>query len=198
MDAIEKGRDLDPTFRPDRRELALLFIDPQQGVLGAMPEDVRLQVVRNMMLLIEAARLMYIPLMVTEEYPKGLGRTLPEIREKLGDLYRPFEKTAFSCCGSGSFVSQLEGLSVRHLALTGSEAHVCVLQTAMDLLARGYHVSIISDAVCSRYKSDWEAGLRMMEWAGACVTTAEILVFQLLGEAATTEFKHMSPFIKER
>lgn len=198
MDPRDKIREVDRVFRPDRRDLALLFIDPQRGVLGAMPEAVRSQVVRNMLLLIELARLMHLPVMLTEEYPKGLGRTLPDIKKKLGDLYKPFEKIAFSCCGNESFVSQLERLSVRHLALTGSEAHVCVLQTVMDLLARGYDVSVISDAVCSRYKSDWEVGLRLMERAGAAITTTEVLIFQLLGQAGTAEFKHMSPLIKER
>ena len=118
--------------------------------------------------------------------------------EKLGYLYLPIEKQTFSAWGAAAFVDTIERLGVKHLVLGGVEAHVCVLQTALDLLSQGYAVSILSDAVCSRYKSDWRVGLRVMEQAGAVITSTEVMIFQLLKRADTTEFKLMSPLLKER
>jgi len=126
--------------------------------VAAMEEDVHRKVAENIGLLIDVAQLMHIPIVVTEQYPRGLGQTSSELIQKLGDLYQPVEKLSFSCYAHPSFQEKIINLGVRHLILSGVEAHVCVLQTALDLLADGYEVSLVRDAVCSRQKSigRWE------------------------------------------
>ena len=163
-----------------------------------MGEDVRRKVAENIGLLIDVARLMHIPIVVTEQYPRGLGQTSSELVQKLGASYQPVEKLSFSCYAHPSFREKIKNLGVRHLVLTGVEAHVCVLQTALDLLADGYEVSLVRDAVCSRQKSDWEVGVRMVEQAGGLITSAETVIFQLLERAGTVEFKLVSPLLKRR
>lgn len=96
------------------------------------------------------------------------------------------------------FQEKIRSLEVKHLVLSGMETHVCVLQTALDLLADDYEVSLVRDAVCSRYKSDWEVGLRMIEQAGGMITSTEIIIFQLLERADTAEFRFMSPLLKRK
>ena len=184
-------------FQPDKGDVALIVIDFQDGVLAAVGEPIRRNASKNVRLLLDLAGLMDIPVVVAEEYPAGLGRTVAEVVEKLGNRYQPIAKLAFSCCEVPSFVEKIRSLGVRHFVLVGAEAHVCVLQTALDLLAEGHEVSVVSDAVCSRRKSDWEVSLRMVEQAGGVVTSTEIIAFQLLECAGTAEFKHMSPLIRD-
>ncbi len=189
---------LNRLFHPDKDDIAFVLIDFQDKVLAAVEESIRRKAIVNVHLLLDLARLLHIPVVVTEEYSRGLGKTAAELVEKLGDLYLPIEKQTFSAWGAAAFVDKIERLGVKHLVLGGVEAHVCVLQTALDLLSQGYAVSILSDAVCSRYKSDWRVGLRVMEQAGAVITSTEVMIFQLLKRADTTEFKLMSPLLKER
>jgi len=166
--------------------------------VAAMEEDVHRKVAENIGLLIDVAQLMHIPIVVTEQYPRGLGQTSSELIQKLGDLYQPVEKLSFSCYAHPSFQEKIINLGVRHLILSGVEAHVCVLQTALDLLADGYEVSLVRDAVCSRQKSDWEVGVKMVEQAGGVITSAETIIFQLLERAGTAEFRLISPLLKRR
>ncbi len=180
---------------PKKEELALIIIDPQTGVFKAMEPEVRQKVINNIKLLIAAAQKMNISILLTEQYPKGLGRSVEKIQQALGN-YQPIEKISFSCCGDEGFKARLKELkSVKSVITSGIETHVCVLQTTLDLLADGYQVYIAGDAVCSRRKLDWEIGLRLMEKAGAIITTAEILIFQLLGKAGTEEFKAIAKLL---
>lgn len=177
---------------PQKEELALIIIDAQNSMMKVMEPEVKQKTVNNIKLLIASAQKLNIPLIVTEQYPKGLGKTVIEIQQAL-ENYQPIEKISFSCYGNEGFKSKLKQLnSVKGVILTGIETHVCVLQTALDLLAGGYKVYVVSDAACSRRKSDWETGLRLMEKAGAIITTTETLIFQLLIRADTEEFKSIS------
>jgi Amidases related to nicotinamidase len=193
-----EGATLSNRFHPHKDNVALVLVDFQEKMLAAMEEEVRKKVSENVGLLVDLAKLMHIPVVVTEQYPKGLGKTIGELARKLGALYQPIEKTSFSCYAHPPFVERIKKLGVTQVALTGIETHVCVLQTAIDLLEDDYEVSVVSDAVCSRHKSDWKVGLRMIEQAGGVITSTEIIIFQLLNRADTAEFKFMSPLLKQR
>ena len=185
-------------FQPDSKDIALGIIDMQQNMLNHIREDIVQQVKGNIGLLIKAAKLMHIPVTTIEMYTRGMGGTSPDIIEKLGELYQPYEKITFNACSMTSIVERAKSLGVIHWIICGTEAHVCVLQTVLGLLSSGYEVSVVSDAVCSRFKSDWEGALRLAEQAGAVITTTEIILFTLLKRADTPEFKTMSPLLKYR
>jgi nicotinamidase-related amidase len=185
-------------FRPHKDNLAFVVIDFQEKLLEAMERDTCRRVTRNIQLLVRLARLLKIPLIVTEQYPRGLGSTSKGLKEILGDLYQPVEKLSFSCYRQPAFLEKVKSVGVKHFVLAGLEMHVCVLQTVLDLLADSYEVSIVSDAVCSRYKSDWQVGLRIAGQAGAVISSTETIIFQLLEQAGTAEFKNMSPLLKQR
>lgn len=180
---------------PKREESALVVIDPQTNIFRAMEPDMRLKVVGNIKLLISSAQQLGMPVLLTEQYPKGLGRSLEEIQSVLAK-YEPIEKLAFSCCAEEGFINKLKQFSqVKSIIVCGIETHVCVLQTALDSLADGYKVYVPADGVCSRRKLDWQIGLNLMDKAGAVVATSEILIFQLLGKAGTEEFKAVSKML---
>ena len=125
----------------------------------------------------------------------GLGRTLPELRVLL-DESPPIEKTAFSACGAAGFTERVAGHAAEPVILTGVEAHVCVLLTALDLLSKGYRVSIIADAVCSRREATMDVGLAQARQAGAVITSTETVVFQLLGGSDTEAFREISKLLR--
>jgi nicotinamidase-related amidase len=170
-------------------------VDVQERLFNAMDAERRDDMVANVKILVSAARRLDVPVLVTEQYPKGLGRTLPELRSLLGDT-PPFEKTAFSCCGADGFMDRLRALGADHVILTGIEAHVCVLLTALDLLTRGLRVSIVADAVCSRRPANLEIGLGQARQASAVVTATETVVFQLLGGADSDAFRELSKLLR--
>lgn len=179
----------------DREKAVLVAIDFQEAQTRIMPPEVGKNLIRNMKILIAFARQLKIPILATEQYPKGLGRTIAEIQEELGDI-TPIEKVSFSCCKVRAFNERLEELKRDQIILAGIEAHICVLQTAMDLIQRKNEVHVVADAVGSRRKLDWEVGLRWMEKNGAMISTTEIIAFQLLKEAGTEDFKQLSKYLK--
>ena len=180
-------------FSPDKNESVLLIVDIQDRLAVTM--KMRDAVINNCLHMIELAKMQNIPILVTEQYPKGLGQTVSEIREAL-PLYQPVEKLAFSCCGESAFKNALRALKRKTVLLTGMETHVCVLQTCVDLLDEGFNVHLVRDAVCSRTKENWETGTEFMRDAGAIVTCTETVLFQLLKVAGTEEFKAISKRIK--
>jgi nicotinamidase-related amidase len=179
-----------------RARAVLAVIDVQERLLPAIPEERRTQVLRNVLIAIDAATILGLPTVASEQYPKGLGPTVPEVREHLGDTCTPVEKLVFSCGRSPEFRAALEATGRRDVILCGVEAHVCVLQTTLDLLGNGYRVFVPADAVASRRLLDWERGLALMERAGAVVGTTEIFVFQLLERAGTDEFRAISKLVR--
>jgi nicotinamidase-related amidase len=188
----------DDRFHLSRDTVVFVVIDFQDRLLVAIDREISRNVTKNIQLLIYLAKIIKIPLIVTEQYTRGLGLTKQVLIETLGDSYQPVEKLSFSCYRHQAFLEKLNDFDVKHLVLVGLEMHVCVLQTALDLLSAGYTVSVVSDAVCSRYKSDWQTGLKIAGQAGAVVSSTEIIIFQLLGEAGTAEFKLMVPLLKQR
>jgi isochorismate hydrolase len=186
---------MNPFAKMEREEAILVVVDVQDLLMKQMDQEVGENVIRNIRTLIAFAKKMTIPILVTEQYPKGLGKTVPEIKMELGSIL-PIEKASFSCCGAETFNGQLNPLARKQAILTGIETHVCVLQTANDLIQKGYEVHVVADAICSRRKLDWEIGLRWMEKRGAMISTTEIIAFQLLKEAGTEEFKELSKLLK--
>jgi nicotinamidase-related amidase len=173
----------------------MAVVDVQERLFNAMDAERRDDMVTNVKILVSSARRLGMPVLVTEQYPKGRGRTLPEVRSLLGEA-PAFEKTAFSCAEADGFMERLRALGAEHVILTGIEAHVCVLLTALDLLTRGLRVSIVADAVCSRRPANLEIGLGQARQAGAVVTATETVVFQLLGSADSDAVRELSKLLR--
>jgi len=180
-------------FLLDKNDVVLVFVDIQERLAAVMAD--RQRVVDNCLHLIEAAKLLNIPILLNEQYPKGLGPTVSEIREALHPN-EPLEKLTFSCCRGGSFFKALEASARKKVVLAGMETHVCVLQTVLDLLNGGYPVHVVRDATCSRTPDNFNTATEFMRDAGAVITCAETVLFQLLEKAGTDEFRAISKRIK--
>lgn len=180
----------------DRERTALLVIDVQERLFPAMDADHREEVMRNIKVLTAAARRLNLGTLVTEQYPKGLGHTLQELKDALPAGMQPVEKIAFSCLEVDAFRSRLAATGARQLLLAGIEAHVCVLMSALDLLAEGYAVHIVADAVTSRTQANWRLAMAQLRQAGAVVTTTETVLFQLLRQADTDDFRELARLIR--
>ena len=180
-------------FRLDRESAVLLVIDIQERLAVAMAE--REKVVANAGHLIAAAKLLGVPVVHTEQYPKGLGPTVPELRAAL-EPAAPVEKLTFDCCGEPTFAPALAATGRSTVVVCGMETHICVLQTVLGLLAQGRVVHVAADAVCSRDAENWRTALEFMRDAGAVVTCTETVMFQLLVRAGTPEFKAIQTRIK--
>ncbi|MEK6776939.1 MAG: hydrolase [bacterium] len=180
-------------FLLDKSNAVLVIVDIQDKLAAVMKH--KQQVTDNCLHLIEAAKLLNIPIVVTEQYPKGLGPTIHEIRDALPN-YEPFEKMTFDGCGGNGFLEKIASLNRKQMILTGMETHICVLQTCLGLLQKGYFVHLVGNAVCSRGKDDYLAGREWMRDAGAVITCTETALFQLIEKAGTPEFKAISKRIK--
>ncbi len=174
-------------------ESVLVVVDVQERLARVMER--RQQVEAAIGVLIRAAKLHEIPIILTQQYTKGLGPTVEALSMELEGI-EPVEKICFSCCGEEPFNRTLDGLGRSKVILTGMEAHICVLQTGIDLLEMGYTVHLPWDAVCSRIDGNRDAALRLMERAGAYITSSETVAFQILEKAGTSEFKEISSLLK--
>jgi nicotinamidase-related amidase len=183
-----------PPARLSAADSALLVIDVQEKLLAAIPQAPALLL--NLTLLLDVARRLDVPVLATEQYPKGLGPTAAAVAERLPA--GPPAKVAFSCVAVPEVVAGLQQGGRSAVLLAGIEAHVCVLQTALDLLGRGLTVFVAADAVASRYEVDRDIALRRLERAGAVLTTAETAAFEWLGTAAAPQFKAVSTLVQER
>ncbi len=180
-------------FFLSRENAALVIIDIQERLAAAMER--RAEVTANCLHLIELAKLVRMPVIVTEQYPKGLGQTVEELRTALPS-HDPIEKLTFSCCEVPAFLERLRETGRDTIILTGMETHICVLQTCLGLLREGFHVHLVSDGVCSRNDRNRETGIGLMRDAGAVITCTETALFQILKIAGTEEFKAISKRIK--
>ena len=179
-----------PKLDPGRA--ALVVIDIQEAFRKALRADPDFEsVARASGTLIQGAKVVDIPIVVTEQYPKGLGRTAPEVVEHLPEGVEPTEKLCFSAPEAEGF-----DLSGRDQALVcGIETHVCVNQSVLDLLDQGLEVHVAKDAVGSRIKENWELGLHKVEQAGAVLTSVETALFELVRQSGTDEFKRVQKLI---
>jgi nicotinamidase-related amidase len=178
----------------DHSQAALVIVDMQESFRRAVPDFA--EAAARIALVAHAVRLVGLPVIVTEQYPKGLGRTASEIRAVLPEGLEPVEKTAFSSCGAQEFVARLEATGARQVLVCGIEAHVCVNQTTHDLLGRGYQVHVLTDCVSSRSAQNREVGLAKMSRAGALPSSTELALFELLRDARHEQFKAIQKLIK--
>ncbi|MBM3983529.1 MAG: isochorismatase family protein [Planctomycetes bacterium] len=172
----------------------VVVIDIQDKLLAKVPTAATM--VRNAAFLLDVAAALDVPARATEQYPKGLGPTTAEIARRLPSPLPA--KTTFSCCGAGTFLEELEMLRRTNVVLVGMETHVCVSQTALDLLHAGLHVFLPVDALAARGAIDHDTALRRLEHAGAVVTTAEAVAFEWTRDAAHPKFKAVSKLVIER
>jgi nicotinamidase-related amidase len=174
---------------------ALIVVDIQQKLLP--PIFQKEQLVRNSQMLIRAAGIMKIPAIVSTQYAKGLGGTVPEVASLLPDN-EAIDKNLFSCFGSDVFCTLLKRLPGNRntLLLCGMESHICVTQTALAALREGYLVHIASDAVSSRTEWNWKIGLDRMRAAGAVISSTEMMIYELMRSSASPAFKEMLPYLK--
>ncbi len=183
-------------FWLDSGQTALLVVDIQEKLVPAMNQDLYRQLLQNVPLLIEGFRSLGLPIITTEQYPKGLGHTIAEFKEATEE--HCVEKLTFSCCGDDGFVAALKKTGARQVVVVGMETHVCVLQTVIDLLDQGFCVHLVRDAVSSRFVGDYTGALDLAAAAGAVITTTETALFQLVRIAGTEEFKAISKLVRRR
>jgi nicotinamidase-related amidase len=178
----------------DAERTALVVIDMQESfrnVISDFPETAA-----RIAQFAHGVQLLGVPLIVTEQYPKGLGHTAGEIRTVLPAHLEPVEKTAFSACGAREFLAQLDETGARHIILCGIEAHICVNQTAHDLLARGLQVHLLTDCITARTEHNKQIGLAKMQASGALPASVESVLFELMRDAKHEQFKMVQKLIK--
>ena len=179
----------------DRSKAALVVVDMQEAFRPMIPGFAELTA--RVALLVESARVLDLPVLITEQYPQGLGRTVQEIRQRLDETSEPIEKVTFSACGVQDFDTRLRERHVEQVAICGIEAHICVSQTAHDLLALGYQVHVISDAVGTRLERNLGIAIDKLSKAGAIISSVEMALFELCRKAGTSEFKSIQRMVKE-
>ena len=192
-----KKKKMTNKFKINTGDALLVVIDVQEKLSAAMPEDVVLAAISKAAVLMDAAEVLGLPVIVTEQYPKGLGCTVAALEERIAQQgIDKISKLSFSCCGEPDFMAALEKSHRKTVILCGQETHVCVLQTALDLLELGYWVFVAGDAVCSREVVNWQFALDELRQAGCVVEPVESMLFKMLGRAGTAEFKAISKLVK--
>lgn len=177
-------------------ECTLLVIDIQQRLGDAMPGKVLTRVLQNTSLLARAASLLEVPVLHTEQYPQGLGATHPMVLDALPQNRKYFAKTTFSAMNADGFPAAIGALARRQAVLVGMEAHVCVLQTAMDLTATGAEVFVVEDAICSRRLENYQNALDRMRACGISIISAESVVFEWMGDSRHPHFKTIQGWLR--
>lgn len=181
----------------NRDEALLLVVDIQERLAPAIHKDLYPRTMRNTQIMIETAGELGLPILLTEQYPKGLGATVPELLTSLkGKKYQKFEKVSFSCARDEACMQAVAAPNRQQMVVVGMETHVCVYQTSVDLIRAGYSVFVLDDAVSSRFLHNYESGLWALRDAGCTVFSTETAVFQLLKAAATPEFRKLVSLIR--
>jgi len=177
----------------DSEQAALLIIDVQESFRKVLPDLAGLT--RNISILVEASKILKLPVFLTEQYPQGLGKTVAEISACLGD-HKYFQKNCFSSCQADGFMDELKSSGRKQIIACGIEAHVCVNQTVHDLIQSGYTVHVVGDAIASRFPKNKEVGWEKMVSAGAVPGSVEMALFEMLAESGTDTFKAVQRLIK--
>lgn len=177
-----------------RREQTALVVIDVQGKLAQLMHE-REALFDNLSRMVRGAQILSLPTVLTEQYPQGLGPTVPEITDLMPEVER-ISKVSFSCCGDDAFTARIANLGRRQLLLTGIETHICVQQTALDLIESDYEVHVVSDAVSSRTAESKRVGIEKMRDAGAVITCTEAALYELLGVAGGPEFKAILSLVK--
>jgi nicotinamidase-related amidase len=177
-----------------REGTVLIIFEMQERLLPAVHEHKR--VLKNIQNIVRSARILNLPIILTEQYPKGLGQTVPDIHEVLGDDVKTIEKLSFSAFGSGEFRARLKELDAKTLILCGLESHICINQTAHDALQEGFKVHVLADGTSSRTKKNHKAGLKKMQHSGVVITTTEMALYEIMEVAKTDEFNEVLKVLK--
>jgi isochorismate hydrolase len=177
----------------DSKQAVLLIVDVQESFRKQLKDLDNLT--RNITILAEASKILRVPVILTEQYPQGLGKTIAEISACLGE-HKYFEKTSFSCCQAAGFMEMLESMGRNQVVICGIEAHVCVSQTAHELLVHDYSVHVVADAIASRSPRNKETGWEKMIASGAVPACVESALFEMLVEAGTEQFKAVQRLVK--
>jgi nicotinamidase-related amidase len=172
----------------------VLVVIDIQGKLASLMHQ-KEAVYQNVNRLIKGARVLDIPIIWTEQYPEGIGSTIPEIAETLEGI-KPISKMTFSCCRNNEFLEALKATERTQVLVTGIETHICVYQTTLELLDAGFEVEVVADAVSSRTPENKEIGLQKMKTAGAGLTGTETALYELLGVASGPKFKEILRIVK--
>ncbi|HNY54195.1 MAG TPA: hydrolase [Chitinophagales bacterium] len=178
------------TGKLKKEDCLLLVIDIQERLIPVIHQHE--EVIHNANILLKGMEILGVPVIVTEQYPKGLGNTCKEIL--LGEDAKVMEKITFSCLANDYIKESVQ--SKKQIIICGVEAHICVLKTALDLLDEGYQVHLITDAVSSRKKENKQVAIERMKQSGVFISSTEMILFQLLDKAGTDEFKLISKLIK--
>jgi nicotinamidase-related amidase len=177
----------------EKENTGLLIIDVQEKLMQVMGQ--RQRITDNITKLVLLSKLFDFPVILTEQYPKWLGPTTPEVAESL-PAYQPISKLHFNCCDVDAFNHRLDSEGLSNVIITGVESHICVFQTCASILDKGYRVHVPQDAVDSRTDENWRVGLDLMKQAGAVITSTETIIYQILKKAGTNEFKQMLKIIR--
>jgi hypothetical protein len=171
----------------------LVIIDIQTRLAALMQE--REEMIRNQRRMIRGAQILEIPILWNEQYPEGLGPTIPELKDLLTEM-QPLAKRTFSCCGNEGFIEQLKSFKRKQVLLIGIESHVCVYQSAADLIEAGFEVQAVTDAISSRTEANRQIGFERMRDLGVTLTSTETALFELLRVAQGPQFKEISKLVK--
>ena len=179
----------------DADDSCLVIIDVQAKLSSAIPERVIRRLRKNTAIVMEAANQLNVPIITTAQYPKGLGPIEEFISSKLNESSVSYVKTSFSCLGAEGLLEQLEEQQKKQIILTGIEAHICVLQSALELTNKGYNVFVVTDAIASRSSANYEIALKRLEQTGVTLISTESVMFEWLRDAAHPDFKSLSKLI---
>ncbi len=177
----------------NKDNVLVLMIDFQEKLVGSTGADLEAD---NANKIIKASNILDIPVIVTEQYPKGLGSTLENIKSSYNSKTRVFEKQAFSALLQEDILNAIQKSSKKQVILFGIELHICVLQTALDLISKGYEVFVVKNASKSRHDEDFNTGLKLLKAKGASILSLEILLFELLKTSKHPNFKEIQALIK--
>lgn len=180
----------------DTKHSQLLIIDIQERLVSAMPSKVLDNVIKNNNILVQAANELDIPILYSEQYPKGLGNTVAPILEQLPETSHCITKTSFSCSNTEGFNELVVKQKRQQIIITGIESHICVLQTASQLHQKGYAVYVVEDAICSRKKLNHKNAVKRLRQSGVIISNVESVLFEWIGDAMHPKFKTLSKLIK--
>ena len=178
----------------DKNKTVLVVVDFQEAFRS--PINDYAQIASRISIAVRGFQILNLPIIITEQYPKGLGRTAEEILFSLPPEFEFVEKTAFSSCGANPFMEKLRATGMSQVVLCGLETHICVNQTAHDLLAEGFQVHVLTDCVSSRFAQDKETALRKMQASGVVLSSVEMALFELMRNARHEQFKEIQSLIK--
>ena len=180
-------------MRITKENTSAVIVDIQERLFPHMYQKEELE--RNVGILMKGLNLLKVPILITEQYSKGLGKTVPSIADNMGNI-EPIEKISFSCCDESKFLKELNMLNKKYIILAGIETHVCILQTVLDLIDSGFHPVLVEDCVSSRKQNDKKIAVERIRSEGAIITTYESILLELCRVAGTETFKEISGLIK--